>query len=182
VACILDLEFDILNALTEGELRPSEIRERLFPKWKKTYDSERSLDVVIVRLLSGKLGRFADRDDRGHQRVHYSLNKNGVEELERRRLKDQLNNWIDEMSLAKIRSWLSRFREHGLRLKFTDNVEVRDKTGNLKGKGLGIAYYTKPDALSERGITFTFTVRDKNGKKLQEYEASEDGKFVRKKG
>lgn len=179
----MDLEFDILNSLTEGELRPSKIRERLFPKWKARYDSERSFDVIVIRLLSGKLGSFVDRIDKGHQRVYYSLNESGFEELERRRLKDQLNDWIDELSLAEIRSWLSRFAEHGVRLRFTDKVVVRDKTGKLKGKGLGIVYQpTKRDSLSEeRGVTFTFTVTEESGRKLHEFETDKDGKFVRKK-
>lgn len=179
----MDLKIDILNLLSERELRPSEIRERLFLKWKKVYDSKRSLDVMIIRLLSGKLGRFVDRDDRGHQCVYYSINERGVEELERRKLRGQLDNWMDELSLAEIRSWLSRFREHGLRLKFTDKVEVRDKTGKLKGKGLGIVYCAERDTLSKKhDISFTFTVSDKNGGKLSEYEVDKNGKFIRKKG
>ena len=179
----MDLKFDILNLLAERKLRPSEIRESLFPKFKKIYDSKRSLDVVIIRLLSEKLSKFVARDDRGHQRVYYSINELGVEELERIKLKGHLDNWIDELSLTEIRSWLSRFREHGLRLKFTDNLEVRDKTGKLKGKGLGIVYYAKGNTLSKKhGISFTLTVSDKNGRKLHEYEVDKNGKFVRKKG
>ncbi|MFB0545059.1 MAG: hypothetical protein ACETVN_05040, partial [Asgard group archaeon] len=142
----MGLEFDILNLLGGGELRPSEIRENLLAKYEKKYDSKRSFDVVISRELS-KLRSLINRVDKGHQRVYYSLNEHGVKELERMKLKNHFNNWIDEMNLVEIRDWLSRFKEYGLRLRFSDNVIVRDKDGKIKGKGIGIVWYMKKEKM-----------------------------------
>jgi ribosomal protein L15 len=144
----------------------------LFPIYQKKHNySERSFDVLIVRELT-RLSNFLRRKDKGHQRVYYSLNKRGFQEVGRVKLKNQFNNWIDEMNLKEIRAWLRRLKERGMRLEFTDNAIVRDEDGRIKGKGIGFQSL-------EYGTSFLTIVKDKEGKVLQEIEIDKNGKMHR---
>jgi len=105
----LSLKFDILTLLAEREFRPSEIRERLLPKYEKKYDSNRSFDVVICRELS-KLRDLVNREDKGHQLVYYSLSKRGVKELERIRSHNLIDS-IDAKWLGPLRNLLIKVKQ-----------------------------------------------------------------------
>jgi len=108
----LNLRSDILILLAQQDLRPSEIREKLLPEYeRKHHYSKRSFDVLIIRELS-KLGKFVKRKDKGHQLVLYTINKRGLEELERIKVKN-LTDSIDAKWLESLRRLLIRVKNEG---------------------------------------------------------------------
>jgi len=93
-------------------LRPSEIREKLLPEYEKKHGySKRTFDVLVIRELS-KLGKLVKRKDIGHQHVSYSINKRGVEELGRIKVKN-LTDSIDAKWLESLRRLLIRVKNEG---------------------------------------------------------------------
>jgi len=108
----MNLKLDILNLLAQQDLRPSKIREMLLPNYAKRRGySKRSFDVIINRELS-KLGKFVKRKDKGHQRVFYSINKRGLEEIERIKVKN-LTDSLDSKWLYLLRRLLIRVTHEG---------------------------------------------------------------------
>lgn len=106
----MDLKFDILNLLAKKDLRPSEIREILLPEYeKKRGYSKRSFDVIIYRELS-RLDNFVNRKDKGHQRVFYAINKKGLEELQRIKVRN-LTESFDVRGLNSLRNLINRILE-----------------------------------------------------------------------
>lgn len=53
-------------------------------------------------------------------------------------MKDRFDSLVDEMGPAEIMAWLSRFKEHGLRLRFTVEMVVKDEGRKILGKVVGI--------------------------------------------
>ena len=108
----MNLRSDILKLLAQQDLRPSEIREKLLPEYeKKHHYSKRSFDVLIIRELS-KLGKFVKRKDKGHQLVLYAINKRGLEELGRIKVKN-LTDLLDTKWLEPLRRLLIRVKHEG---------------------------------------------------------------------
>lgn len=176
------IEKEVLTVLfnVQDRLQRCEIRDRLLPKYEgvgKKY-AKGSFDVVLQRTLDRLRAKKLIEKDYVERDAFYFIPdkaKNTVETLLLKdEVKEKVNQSIDEMNLVEIRAWLSRFEEHGLRLKFTDATTVRDENGKIKGKAIGIGFESL-----ESGIFFTFTVQDKDGRKLHEIEIDKDGKMRR---
>jgi len=103
----MTLKVDVLNLLKEHKrLRPSEIRKFLLPQYGKKYDSTRSFDVIINRVLSKLCGLEKDgpvkRIDEGHQRVYYALKKDAKHKVEKVLFENEISSAISRGKLHQI--------------------------------------------------------------------------------
>jgi site-specific recombinase XerC len=83
-------------------------------------------------------GKIKKRINTATNRPVYHVPKKWMRKVEELKARRGLNSFMDDMSLEELRMWFNRFKERGTRLRFTDNIVVKDKNGKVKGKGIGI--------------------------------------------
>ena len=94
----------------------------------------------MERLVNLDLAYYVTTDEgRGAiPKKIYQLENKGRKKAERMSLKDHFDSLVAEMDPAEIMAWLSRFKEHGLRLRFTVEMVVKDEGRKILGKVVGI--------------------------------------------
>lgn len=125
-------------------------------------------NTVKKYLDEVKRDGYVEQSPDGHH--PYRLTEQGQNKVERMKLKGHVNGLIDKMGLADIRDWLSRFKEYGVNLRFTDKIPVRDEDGKTKWKGIGLSF----DSLGHDTSATLIIYED--WKKIHEVEVGKDGK------